>query len=141
MSPAQPKAEPRQDEQPKVEKNPLEWAVFTISLLAILATAGFLIRDAVTDQGSPPDLRVELGLPEARSGAFAVPVTVRNLGDETAEGVRVEVALERPGAPPEKAEVEMAFVPRQSQREGWVTFHHDPRRGRLIARAVGYEKP
>lgn len=136
MSPGQ-----RTAEQPKVRKNPLEWAVFTVSLLAILATVGFLIRDAVTDKGSPPDLRVELGPPAARSGTFAVPVTVRNLGDETAEGVRVEVELEMPGAPPERAEIDMAFVPRQSRREGWVTFRHDPRRGRLTARAVGYEKP
>jgi uncharacterized protein (TIGR02588 family) len=125
----------------QVKKNPLEWAVFTVSLLAILATVGFLIQDAVTDAGSAPDLRVELGLVEARSGAFAVPVTVRNLGDETAEGVRVEVVCERPGMAPEKAEIEMAFVPRQSRREGWVTFRHDPRKGHLTGRAVGYEKP
>jgi uncharacterized protein (TIGR02588 family) len=135
MSPSPEKAEQ------KVKKNPLEWTVFTVSLLAILATAGFLIRDAVTDRGTPPDLRIELGAPEARSGVFAVPVTVRNLGDETAEGVRVEVISEAPGRAPERAEVEMAFIPRQSQREGWVTFRHDPRQGRLTGRAVGYEKP
>lgn len=125
----------------QVKKNPLEWAVFTVSLLAILATVGLLIQDAVTDTGSPPDLRVELGPVEARAGVFAVPVTVRNLGDETAEGVLIEVELERPGMAPERAEIEMAFVPRQSRREGWVTFRHDPRRGRLTGRAVGYEKP
>jgi uncharacterized protein (TIGR02588 family) len=136
MSPPQ-----RNVEQRKVKKNPLEWAVFTVSLLAILATVGFLIRDAVTDTGSPPDLRIELGPPEARSGVFAVPVTVRNVGDETAEGVRVEVVSEAPGRAPERAEIEMAFVPRRSQREGWVTFRQDPRPGRLTGRAVGYEKP
>lgn len=125
----------------KVKKNPLEWAVFTVSLLAILATVGFLIQDAVTDTGSAPDLRVELGPVEARSGAFAVPVTVRNLGDETAEGVLIEVELEMPGMPPERAEIEMAFIPRRSRREGWVTFRHDPRNGHLTGRAVGYEKP
>jgi uncharacterized protein (TIGR02588 family) len=125
----------------KVKKNPLEWAVFTVSLLAILATVGLLVQDAVTDTGSPPDLRVELGPVATRSGAFAVPVTVRNLGDETAEGVLIEVELERPGMPPEKAEIEMAFVPRQSRREGWVTFRRDPRGGRLTGRAAGYEKP
>ncbi len=141
MSPAPRKVEQEKADQQKVKKNPLEWAVFTLSLLAVLTTVGYLIRDAVTDKGAPPDLRVELGPPEARSGMFAVPVTVRNLGDETAEAVRVEVLSEAPGRAPERAEIDLAFVPRQSRREGWVTFRHDPRRGRLTARAVGYEKP
>jgi uncharacterized protein (TIGR02588 family) len=125
----------------KVDKNPLEWAVFAVSLAAILATLGFLVWDASTANGSSPDLRVELGAPESGAGGFRVPVTVRNQGDETAEGVQVEVTLELPGAPPEKAGIEMAFVPRRSQREGWVTFRSDPRQGRLSGRALGYEKP
>jgi uncharacterized protein (TIGR02588 family) len=125
----------------KVQKNPLEWTVFFVSLAVVLATAGFLLWDAATAQGGAPDLRIELGAPQPGSGGFAVPVTVSNRGDETAEGVRVEVTLELPGAPAERAEIEMAFVPRRSQREGWVTFRRDPRQGRLSGRAVGYEKP
>lgn len=125
----------------KLEKNPLEWAVFAVSLAAVLATVGFLAWDAATVDGSSPDLRVELGPPEAGSGAFAVPVTVYNRGDQTAEGVHIEVTLETPGSPPETAEIEMAFVPRRSQREGWAIFRSDPRQGRLTGRAVGYEKP
>lgn len=128
-------------EKNKLEKNPLEWAVFLVSLAVVLATVGFLAWDAATADGSSPDLHVELGLPEARSGAFAVPVTVHNRGDQTAEGVHIEVTLEIPGTPPETAGIEMAFVPRRSQREGWVTFRSDPRQGRLAGRAVGYEKP
>ena len=125
----------------RLEKNPLEWTVFFLGLAAVLATVGFLVWDASTSNGSSPDLRVELGAPEPGSGGFTVPVTVSNQGDETAEGVRVEVTLELPGAPPETAGIEMAFVPRGSRREGWVTFRRDPRQGRLTGRAVGYEKP
>ncbi len=125
----------------RLEKNPLEWTVFFIGLAAILATVGFLAWDAATSKGSPPDLWVELGRPEPGSGGFIVPVTVRNRGDETAEEVNVEVTLERPGTPPETAAIEMAFVPRRSRREGWVTFRGDPRLGRLTGRAIGYEKP
>lgn len=125
----------------KVEKNPLEWTVFFVSLAVVLATAGFLVWDAATSRGDAPDLRVELGAPRPGSGGFAVPVTVSNRGDETAEGARIEVTLELPGAPPETAEIEMAFVPRRSQREGVVIFRRDPRQGRLSGRAVGYERP
>lgn len=125
----------------KVEKNPLEWAVFAVSLVVVLATLGYLIYDAATAREAKPDLRVELGRPEPLSGGFAVPVTVHNRGDETAEGVRVEVVLETPGKPPERAELDIAFIPRQSKREGWITLRSDPAKGRLTGRAMGYEKP
>jgi uncharacterized protein (TIGR02588 family) len=125
----------------KVEKNRLEWTVFFVSLAVILATVGFLVWDAATARDAVPDLRVELGEPQPGSGGFMVPVAVSNQGGETAEEVRIEVALEAPGAPPETAGLDLAFVPRRSQREGWVVFRRDPRQGRLTGRVVGYEKP
>jgi uncharacterized protein (TIGR02588 family) len=129
----------------KIAKHPLEWIVFAVSLVLVAGTVGFLAWDAVRGQGSPAALSIELGRPEPRGGAWAVPVTVRNRGDETAEGVNVEVTLELPGTEPpvqvETAEFEAAFVPRQSKREGWVTFRTDPSRGRLSGRATGYETP
>ncbi|HVG10306.1 MAG TPA: hypothetical protein VNM67_21560 [Thermoanaerobaculia bacterium] len=127
----------------KIAKHPLEWIVFTVSLAVVAGTVGFLAWDAMQAGGydSPAALSVELGRPEPRDGAWAVPVTVRNQGRETAEGVRVEVILEIPGAAPETADFEAAFVPRQSKREGWVTFRSDPSRGRLSGRAAGYETP
>jgi uncharacterized protein (TIGR02588 family) len=125
----------------RVKKNWLEWAVFTVSLALVLGTVGLLVHDAVRGPSSPPDLVVELGPAERRGARWAVPVRVRNAGGETAEQVHVEVELEIPGAAPETAEFDVAFVPRQSLREGWVTFWQDPARGRLTGRAVGYEKP
>lgn len=127
----------------KIAKHPLEWIVFAVSLAIVTGTLGFLAWDAVQDGGSdsPAVLSIELGRPEPRDGAWAVPVTVRNQGDQTAEGVKVEVILETPGAEPEKADFEADFVPRRSKREGWVTFRGDPGRGRLSGRAVGYETP
>lgn len=125
----------------KIAKHRLEWIVFAVSLVLVAGTVGFLAWDALQGEGSPAALSVEVGRPEPRGGAWAVPVTVRNRGDETAEGVKVEVTLESPGAPPEVADFEAAFVPRRSKREGWVTFRTDPSRGRLSGRATGYETP
>ena len=130
--------------QRKVEKHPLEWIVFAVSLVLVAGTVGFLASDAVQSErrkGSPAEISVEIGRPEPRAGSWAVPVTVRNRGDATAEGVKVEVTLESPGMAPETADFEAAFVPRRSKREGWVTFRSDPSRGRLSGRAVGYETP
>ena len=125
----------------KIAKHPLEWVIFALSLVVVAGTVGTLAWEAVRGDASPAALSVELGRPEPRGGAWAVPVTVHNRGDETAEGVQVEVTLEAPGAAPETAGFEAAFVPRGSKRAGWVTFRSDPSRGRLSGRAAGYETP
>ena len=125
----------------KIAKHPLEWIVFAVSLVLVAGTLGLLAWDAVRGQDSPAALSVELGRPEPRGGIWAVPVTVHNEGDMTAENVRVEVTLAAPGAEPERADFDVAFVPRRSKREGWVTFRTDPSHGRLSGRAAGYETP
>lgn len=128
-------------------KHPLEWAVFAVSLVLVLGTLGFLVYDAATGPSGPrgdtkpPEIVVRLGEAERSGGVYAVPVEVRNNGEETAEGVHVEVVLESPGRAPERAELVVAFVPRQSVRRGWVTFTANPDAGRLTGRALGYEKP
>lgn len=71
-----------------------------------------------------------------------MPVSVTNQGDETAEGVQVEVVLESDGKEQESAEFEIAFLPRYSTREGWITFGTDPRTvDQMKARVLGFEKP
>jgi uncharacterized protein (TIGR02588 family) len=126
------------------DKHPLEWAVFAVSLVLVLGTLGYLAYDAARGSAvdsAPPEIAVRLGKAERSGAVYAVPVEVHNRGEETAEGVHVEVILESPGRQPERAEFQVAFVPRQSVRRGWVTFTQDPGTGRLTGRALGYEKP
>jgi uncharacterized protein (TIGR02588 family) len=125
----------------RVEKNRLEWVVFGIGLMLVVGTVGVLAWDTVRSGDGPPELLVELGPPQRRGHGWAVPVTVRNRGGETAEAVRVEVTLELPGGEREAAELDVAFVPRGSQRQGWIHFLHPPASGRLTERVVGYEQP
>lgn len=129
----------------RLEKNALEWAVFAVSLVIVLGTLGFLAWDLVQGGDAPPDVSVELGSPRETSGGWAVPVTVANRGDQTAEAVRVEVTLAigngAGSGEPERGEIEVAFLPRGSRREGWVTFTRPPAAGRLSARVLGYEQP
>jgi uncharacterized protein (TIGR02588 family) len=124
-----------------LRKNRLEWIVFAVSLAVVLGTVGLLVQDMIRGKSAPPDLVVELGAPLRQAQGWAVPVTVRNVGGETAEGARIEVTLAIPGQPPERAEIDMAFVPADSRREGFVTFAGDPARGRLAGRVVGFEIP
>lgn len=125
----------------KIEKNWLEWVVFAVSLILVVSTLGYLIYAGVSMGEQPPSLEVRLGTPEQRQFNFIVPVTVVNHGDETAEGVKIEVVLESGGEEKARGEVEIPFLPRHGTREGWVAFEQDPRTGQLTARVLGYQKP
>ncbi len=124
----------------KIEKNWLEWTVFCVSTALIATVIAFLAYESVTMGDAPPDVQLQIGTPEARTGYFAVPIQVTNKGDQTAEGVHVEAVL---GAGPEeeRSDIEIAFLPRRGAREAWVTFKADPRNAKLEARVLGYEKP
>ena len=126
----------------KLQKNWVEWAVFAVGLVLVVAALTYLVYEGATMGDDPPNLEVRLGTPEQRAHNFIVPVTVKNHGDETAEGVTVEVLLETgEGKTPERGELTVAFIPRLATREGFVAFQQDPRQARLTARVLGYDKP
>ena len=124
----------------KVQKNWLEWSVFAASAALIAALLGFLVYESLTISNAPPDIHLEVGNPEQRSGYFAVPITGGGGGGHTAEGVHIEVVLRGAGQE-ETGDFEIQFLPRRGSREAWVTFKNDPRQGTLEARVLGYEKP
>lgn len=125
----------------RTNKNWLEWMVFAIGLVMIAFTLGYLGYAGATSGEQPPVLEVRLGTPEGYGSHFLVPVTVINHGDETAAGVHVEVVMESGSEEKARGQLEIAFVPRRSTRQGWVTFDQDPRTSHLKARVLGFEKP
>lgn len=125
----------------KLQKNWFEWIVFALGLILVFSTLGYLIYAGASMGHEPPSLEVRLGTPEQRQFNFIVPVTVVNHGDETAEGVRIEVVMESGGEVKERGEFDVPFVPRHATREGWVTFEQDPRTAQLKARVRGYQRP
>ncbi len=125
----------------KTRKNWLEWVVFALGLILVSATLGYLLYAGASMGHEPPSLEVRLGVPEQRQFNFIVPVTVVNHGDETAEGVRVEVVMESGGEEKARGELDVAFLPCHATREGWVTFEQDPRTAQLKTRVLGYQKP
>ncbi|MGI8734539.1 MAG: hypothetical protein ACR2LM_14695 [Pyrinomonadaceae bacterium] len=125
----------------KTKKNWLEWFVFALGLILVSATLSYLIYAGASMGHEPPSIEVLLGTPEKQQFNFIVPVTVLNHGDETAEGVSIEVVMETGGEVKARGELEVAFLPRHATREGWVTFEQDPRTSQLKARVLGYQKP
>jgi uncharacterized protein (TIGR02588 family) len=125
----------------KPAKNWLEWSVFAAGLVLVLGTLGFLVRESFVAAGGPPEVVARLGPAKAAAGGFMVPVEVRNMGQDTAEDVQVTVILELPQGDPEEAVLAIAFLPRDSRRDGWVTFQNDPRRGTLRLGPIAFEVP
>jgi uncharacterized protein (TIGR02588 family) len=123
-----------------LEKNALEWTVFGLGLVLVLATLAYLIRETFSTASSPPDLVVQLGTPRQVAQGFQVPVTVVNRGDRVAEGVSVTITLAGK-AEREEAVLDIAFLPHRSRREGWVTFRGDPGDGALQVGPVVYTSP
>ena len=123
------------------KKNVLEWTVFAASALIVLATVGYLVAAALRANDTPPDVRIYAGPAGPHDGVYRVPLLIRNDGDATAESVHIEVLLLRGEEEVERAELDVAFVPRKSEREAWVTFRNDQRCCAIVTRAVGYEKP
>jgi uncharacterized protein (TIGR02588 family) len=125
----------------KIEKNAIEWSVFAVSALIVGACLGALVVMIAREGNAPPSIVVSVGPAERNEAGYLVPVRARNDGDETAEEVRVEVTLESGGREVEKGELTVAFVPRHSEREGFVVFGRDPACCRIRARAISFERP
>ncbi|HEV7766318.1 MAG TPA: hypothetical protein VGQ76_15040 [Thermoanaerobaculia bacterium] len=125
----------------KLQKNPVEWSVFVVSALLVAACVALLIAGSMRNGDKPPEIVVTTGAPVKVASGFGMPVRVRNLGDETAGQLQVEIALESEGKELESASLNVPFVPRHSEREGWVVFRQDPRCCNVVARAHAFEKP
>ncbi len=125
----------------KQRKNMLEWLVFGVSAVAIAAVLTALLAGGKPTGDSPPMLKVTVGAPLVIASGYRVPVIVENSGDRTAEDAHIEVALTDGEQVVERGELTIAFVPRGSRRDGWVTFHRDPRRFTIVARAAGFNEP
>jgi uncharacterized protein (TIGR02588 family) len=126
----------------KMGKNWLEWTVFALSVVLVTCTLAYLAYDGMTIGDAPPSIEIRVGVPTQGQHNFIVPVSITNHGDQTAEGVQIEVALEAEGKEMERSEFAVAFLPRRATREGWVAFQTDPRTAQKInARVLGYEKP
>ena len=130
-----------------IEKNALEWSVFAVSLLLVLASIGYLIRQILVADNTPPHITLQLGTPQdlqnsdKKEKTFMVPVKALNKGGQTAEGVHLEIEMQRGQEKPQTADFEINFLPAGSSRDGWVAFQGTKDNAKLKARVLGYEIP
>jgi len=122
------------------KKNWLEWTVFGLSAVIILAVVAVLAFETATVTDSPPQLSVSVGDIVAQPAGYSIPLTVENTGGNTAENASLELTVERNGEQ-ETGECQIAFVPRQSSGECWVMLSENPEGGVVKARVLGFEQP
>jgi uncharacterized protein (TIGR02588 family) len=109
--------------------------VLTIALL------GFIGWNAIQQQQEhAPEISVRVESIAESGNGWLVRFAVRNAAPSTAAGVRIEGELRR-GGKTETSAVTLDYVPGGSELKGGLMFAHDPRRGRLLLRPLGYVEP
>ncbi|HWU94867.1 MAG TPA: hypothetical protein VN029_04670 [Sphingomonas sp.] len=72
---------------------------------------------------------------------FLVEFEAINSGGETAAAVSIEGTLQAPGGVSQTAGTTLDYVAGGARVAGGLFFAHDPRKGRLTLRALGYQQP
>ena len=124
------------------KKNILEWVVFYSSLLLISLLLGYLVYQTFNYKPGSPDLTVNYAPDPSPHAPYRYHLTVRNEGHETAEEVSIEMVLQKDGGQLETGTMQLAYVPKNSKREGWINFSKDPvEADTLYVRIVSYKRP
>ena len=117
-----------------------EKIVGAVSAAVVLGLMGFLAVRAAGNDGTPPDIVVEMrGVTQVGTG-WLVEIEATNLGH--AGAAHLEIVGELPAAGgAERRSVILDYVPPRSSRRGGLYFTGDPRSRPLALRAVGYQSP
>ena len=120
----------------------LEWFAASLVLVLTLALLGFIGWNAIQQQQEhAPAISVRVESIEQSGNGWLVRFAARNAAPATAAEVRIEGELRRPGAEMESSAVTLDYLPGGSALKGGLMFAHDPRRGRLTLRPLGYVEP
>jgi uncharacterized protein (TIGR02588 family) len=124
-----------------MRSNWLEWLALTISVVALVGVVGFLVVDAIVDEGRPPSPAVELRVADAYDApaGWLLPATVRNDGDMAAEKVAVRAVAEV-GGTSEESELTIDYLPSGSNVQVTFGFSAEPE-GEVRVQVVGFRLP
>lgn len=119
-------------------KNWLEWSVFGLSCVLIVAILGFLTFEARRAGGRTARVVAVIGAVEQNGGWTHVPVALHNQGDEVASHVEVTVIARSAGG--ERTGVlSVAEISRHASHEGRISFPVLMESEDIEIRAIGYE--
>ncbi|MCJ8163446.1 hypothetical protein MKJ04_01245 [Pontibacter sp. E15-1] len=132
----------KENKETKDPKNLLEWGVFTVGLVLVLAIFAYLGYETYTHAPMSPELSVEYWPAPTKAQPYRYHVLVRNTGGETAESVTLELVMQQGSTVIERSELQIMYVPQESEREGWINFSRKPATANAVsARIMSYQKP
>jgi uncharacterized protein (TIGR02588 family) len=124
------------------KKNALEWIVFSLGLVLVLGIIAYLCYQTAIYRSGTPDLYVHYVKDPSTHNPNRYRIIVTNKGGKTAEEVKIEATLRKGDSNLEKAELEIAFSPKLSEREGWVNFSAaSSTADSIYVRVVSYQSP
>lgn len=131
-----------QQENPNFEKkNYLEWSVFGLGLILILSVMGYLVYQIYTQNSIPADINVEYSLDPTQNNLYRYKLTAMNSGGETVENVVIELSLVKADSALEKSEISFQYIPKESQRIGWITFNTNPSEAdSVVTKVISFSK-
>jgi uncharacterized protein (TIGR02588 family) len=138
----QPQQEGQAEEEVTNAASSWEWAIASVGAVAILSLIAFFIFQGMVEEKAPADVVIQQQPVVQVQGGYLVPIQMRNLGGNTAEGLEVEGTLKgRAGTTIETSETTIEYLPPYSKKEGGLFFTKDPRQYNLELRPKGYEVP
>lgn len=133
---------PKPKTTPKlVERTPvIEWAAALLGLVLTLAVLGVTVWELLADPGGRPAFVIETQAATPSSGAWTVPITVRNTSFATAAEVEVEGVQTVEGQETAVAAI-FPYVPARGRATGGMVFPHDPAAHPVTVSVKSYRDP
>jgi uncharacterized protein (TIGR02588 family) len=122
------------------KRNWLEITILTLGIILVSTTIGILVYDMLIAEDSPPDIVVSFSKVERGVQNYALHVSAKNNGTQTAQDVVIEVRVGK-GENEEASQLEFSYLPGRSTVNGWVTFEQNPSKAGVAFRVLGYSTP
>ncbi len=118
-----------------------EWILAVTGLVIVCVAIGMTLYRGVTQDSSPPNLKVIVKAVSQKDQGFLVEFDLINSANRTASTINVEGRLKMNGEAVETRTMTMAYAPSNSTRSGGLIFSRDPRLYEVEIGAVGFENP
>jgi uncharacterized protein (TIGR02588 family) len=129
-------------DEPPQKRTTAEWVTTIISTLIVTVVLGLLGYSWATQSDDPPLLAVSRKPPVRQAdGTYAVHFTVKNLGGETVESVKILSEFQRNGEVESSGDLDIDFLSHNEEEEGAFILPGDPRTGKISIRVVSYKMP
>lgn len=125
------------------KRSAAEWTTLALSLAVIGLLVGLVSYTYLDEDYREVLIDIQPRLDEIRheQDRFYLPVEVTNLGERTAEDVRVRFSLVDSDRQPQITELTIGFLPGNGTESGVLVFGSDPATATLTVESISYIEP